>query len=376
MSDIEDYPVRQASQMQRYEQQQVQQRQVLALMGIEPWINVDSPTINIASIEMPTRAEPAAFIVLPSVPTHNSPVQEDIHERITTDNMTNPAARHSEVGHLEPLRAEPVTPQPLNKNPQITAVQRHRQQRQILAIMGIEQWVQPTTPTLKMADIKTLSLPESESKLKPALLQPALSPNLTADLTLSTAANSISEANNSHVSHDVTADTAAEALQPCSDNAPTSAIDKELPPLVVEDMACIAEDGALAAALDKKPILEKVAPFDLQGGRYGNWILLVDIHALNHDSQTLWHNITQALSLTCETLSFPICRGEDAPYLANASLAGYIFRLSGMSEALQIAALTALPDGLMHPNLISMPTLSDMLADHQLKQQLWQQLAH
>ena len=254
MSDIEDYPVRQASQMQRYEQQQVQQRQVLALMGIEPWINVDSPTINIASIEMPTRAEPAAFIVLPSVPTHNSPVQADIHERITTDNMTNPAARHSEVGHLEPLRAEPVTPQPLNKNPQITAVQRHRQQRQILAMMGIEQWVQPTTPTLKMADIKTLSLPESGSEPKPALLQPALSPNLTADLTLSTVANSISEANNSHVSHDVTADIAAEALQPCSDNAPTSAIDNESPPLVVEDMACIAEDGAVAAALDKKPV--------------------------------------------------------------------------------------------------------------------------
>ncbi len=370
MSDIQDYPVRQASQMQRYGQQQVQQRQVLALMGIEPWIKMHSTTINIASIEMPTSAEPAAIIVLPSVPTHNSPVQADIHERITTETMTNPEARHSEVGHLEPLRAEPVIPQPLNHNPQITAVQRHRQQRQILAMMGIEQWVQPTAPTLKMADIKTPSLPE------PALVQPALSHNLIADLTLSSAANSISEANNSNVSYDVTADIAAEALKPHSDSAHTSAIDKESPQPAVEDMACTAEDGELSAALDKNPILDKVAPFNLQGGRYGNWILLVDIHALNHDSQTLWQNITQALSLTCDTLAFPICRGEDAPHLANASLAGYIFGLSGMSEALHIAALTALPDGLMHPNLISTPTLSEMLADSQLKQQLWQQLTH
>ena len=36
--------------------------------------------------------------------------------------------------------------------------------------------------------------------------------------------------------------------------------------------------------------LKKVAPFDLQGGRYGDWVIVVDIKALNSDSQKLWQN--------------------------------------------------------------------------------------
>ncbi|GAF56960.1 hypothetical protein JCM18901_2722 [Psychrobacter sp. JCM 18901] len=118
-----------------------------------------------------------------------------------------------------------------------------------------------------------------------------------------------------------------------------------------------------------------MAPFDLQGGRYGDWVILVDIKALNSDSQKLWQNITQALSITCETTSFPICDGMDTAELANASLAGYIFRI-GRSEEIQVAALTAIPDGLQHPNLTTVPTLEEMLADSDAKRQLWEQISH
>ena len=101
---------------------------------------------------------------------------------------------------------------------------------------------------------------------------------------------------------------------------------------------------------------------------------MVDIQALNHDSQKLWQNITQALSISCETTSFPICEGMDTAELANASLAGYVFKI-GRREEIKVAALTALPDGLEHPNLSTVPTLDDMLADSSLKRQLWEQLS-
>ena len=119
---------------------------------------------------------------------------------------------------------------------------------------------------------------------------------------------------------------------------------------------------------------KKVAPFDLQGGRYGDWVILVDIQALNYDSQKLWKNITQALSISCETTSFPICEGMDTAELANASLAGYVFKI-GRSEEIQVVTLTALPEGLEHPNLKTAPTLDEMLTDSNLKRQLWEQLS-
>ena len=115
-------------------------------------------------------------------------------------------------------------------------------------------------------------------------------------------------------------------------------------------------------------------PFSLHGGRYGNWVILVDMQTLSGDSQKLWQNITQALSMTCETTAFPICAGMDTAELANASLAGYVFKI-GRSEEVQVAALTALPDGLTHPALTTLPTLDEMLANSRLKRQFWQQIA-
>jgi len=112
----------------------------------------------------------------------------------------------------------------------------------------------------------------------------------------------------------------------------------------------------------------------LQGGRYGDWVILVDIQALTSDSQKLWQNITSALSISCETTSFPICEGMDTAELANASLAGYVFRM-GRSEEIKVAALTVLPDGIEHPTLTVVPILDDMLEDSSLKRKLWNQIS-
>ena len=64
----------------------------------------------------------------------------------------------------------------------------------------------------------------------------------------------------------------------------------------------------------------------------------------------------------------------DTAELANASLAGYIFKI-GRSEEVLVAALTELPEGLIHPNLAIVPTLDEMLADNTLKRQLWEQIS-
>ncbi|MGM8900198.1 hypothetical protein ACS8FC_16415, partial [Psychrobacter sp. 1Y4] len=81
------------------------------------------------------------------------------------------------------------------------------------------------------------------------------------------------------------------------------------------------------------------------------------------------------LSMTHETTSFPICAGMDTVELANASLAGYVFRI-GLREEIKVAALTVLPEGLQHPNLMTMPTLDDMIADSDAKRQLWERISH
>src|SRR5699024_12185759 len=114
--------------------------------------------------------------------------------------------------------------------------------------------------------------------------------------------------------------------------AVTSLANKAVQQTALDDINDTAsfEDGSFKdSGLNKEGFQEesfkKVAPFDLQGGRYGDWVILVDIQSLNNDSQKLWQNITQALSISCETTSFPICEGMDTAELANASLAGYVF---------------------------------------------------
>lgn len=272
--------------------------------------------------------------------------------------------------------------------------QRRKQQRQILAMMGIEQWVQPCSNTINIADISAPTV--SVSSLKDTdintntntetdadhnsepldIRQPVMGgPEMAALLSES----SPSEDSKSKTSHtDYQTNNANEANS--SDTAVTALVDN-----VVEHTAVpiVQADSPQKDSLKTETNNESgedeldalsVAPFDLQGGRYADWVILVDIQALNHDSQKLWHNITHALSITCETTSFPICAGMDTAELANASLAGYVFKI-GRSEDIQVVALTPLADGLAHPNMITVPTLDEMLADSDLKRQLWERLS-
>lgn len=286
----------------------------------------------------------------------------------------------------------------------LIVLQHRMQQRQILAIMGINQWVQPSSETLSIADISAPTLPE-QTTANSTLSNASTPSNATASFTTSTEQPSIASSNiessNINAISDMVDDESNHSYDDANETGlshsdqqspVTYSFDSTAPDISKPAVTSLVNTVVQQTAIDnvnnapsfedvgfkennfKDDSFKKVVPFDLQGGRYGDWVILVDIQALNNDSQKLWQNITQALSISCETTSFPICEGMDTAELANASLAGYIFKI-GRSEEIKVAALTALPDGLEHPNLSTVPTLDDMLADSSLKCQLWEQLS-
>ena len=301
----------------------------------------------------------------------------------------------------------------------LSVLQRRVQQRQILAMMGINQWVQPESQTINVTDIETAVVHQSDSKASRAE-QLAVGHRSDEGVNSSTSGNDTTEAkaptainladqptsgydhsyddtryddtNDAYVSDydHVSDDAALDGCPPTTDaQSPVSYSFDSLTSSAPITSSATEPNQTIATSTDttvpsatlsstqryhNDDGLKKVAPFDLQGGRYGDWVILVDIQALNSDSQKLWDNITQSLSITCETTSFPICVGMDTAELANASLAGYVFKI-GRSDAIRVAALTALPEALHHPNLTAVPTLNDMLEDSNAKRLLWKQIS-
>lgn len=292
----------------------------------------------------------------------------------------------------------------------LIVLQHRMQQRQILAMMGINQWVQPSSETMNIADISAPTLPDPATThstiantsiasvaAAPTTEQPTIeSPNgedISIGMSHSASADSLSGIVDDESTNHYYDDANEIGLHHSDQQSPvTYSFDSTTPDISKPAVTSLVNTVVQQTAIDnvnntasfgngsfkeegfQEESFKKVASFDLQGGRYGDWVILVDIQALNHDSQKLWQNITQALSISCETTSFPICEGMDTAELANASLAGYVFKI-GRSEEIQVVTLTALPEGLEHPNLTTAPTLDEILTDSNLKRQLWEQLS-
>lgn len=288
----------------------------------------------------------------------------------------------------------------------LIVLQQRMQKRQILAMMGINQWVQPSSETMNIADIAAPAIFESISadatihdistapiSSATTIKQPSVASSNTNAINVEISpiasadapASIVDDASNNHyydntneiglsetnLSYSDPQSPVSYSFDTTSPNTSNQAV-TSLVDTVVQQTAVASEQTHFDN--DQRENIVKVAPFDLQGGRYGNWVILVDIQALNNESQKLWQNITQALSISCETTSFPICEGMDTAELANASFAGYVFKI-GRSEEIQVVTLTALPEGLEHANLTTAPTLDEMLTDSRLKRQLWEMLS-
>ncbi|PID37702.1 MAG: hypothetical protein CR966_00725 [Pseudomonadales bacterium] len=117
--------------------------------------------------------------------------------------------------------------------------------------------------------------------------------------------------------------------------------------------------------------IESVAPFTLQGVQYGNWVLLIDEGNLSESAGQLWQKICQALSLNIERLQFPIYEGMTSVKFANATLEGFIFKLSKQKER-KFGRLTALTEGLDDTGMTELPLLEEMTADPTTKRKFWQ----
>lgn len=295
------------------------------------------------------------------------------------------------------------------------SLEQRKQQRQILQMMGITQWVCPHAPVVALADIA------EQSDTEPTNILPTAPVNTDTPAHIHTTKdrhrqNSLSKNTDINETHEVSdgqeiidsansdyADYADDDFDrdsfdnddfdsgdafyddfPQSDaisNSETADTIYHFDSLITDSSDQISETAATdsrfprpIASVPTAASQQKVAAFDLQGGRYQSWVLLVDMRQLTPDTQALWQNITQALRISCENNAFPLCPNMDTAELANASVAGYVFRL-GRQEHIKVAALTALPEGVSHPNLHSLPTLETMLTAPEQKRVFWQQLS-
>lgn len=274
----------------------------------------------------------------------------------------------------------------------VQPMQQRKQQRQILQMMGITQWVRPHAPVVALADIDDVDFAKNSLSIN----------SKTVPSTASTEEDTNSQQANNQIPHELLAN------DPLDDFSSTDASfndnDGYYDDSVSDDFASF-DDGTVASTIyhfdsldtdsshtdyDEQPAemstayqrvpatstdvsQQKVAAFDLEGGCYKGWVLMVDVRALSAETKALWQNITQALRITCQNNAFPLCPDMDTLELANASVAGYVFRL-GRQEHIQVAALTTLPEGVTHPNLKTLPSLKDMLEAPEQKRIFWQRL--
>lgn len=262
--------------------------------------------------------------------------------------------------------------------------QRQAQRRQILALMGVTSWVGRETLTADLQEILAAA-PELTTAAPASDIE-------NTNVSVRSSASHNAAPTDSIISSAIT-------TSPVSDNGYEGSAytdsgyeDADYPPMPDEitpksnsigSQFGYFDDNSTGTAnapvdsssdfADEEEAQIPIEPFTLQGIRYNNWVLLVDSAALNTMAQKLWQNMQVGLSSRCDSLAFPFCKTMSTLDMANASLAGFVFKLGG-SEHIQVAALTELPEGLDHEQMVRAPLLEEMLAEPAQKRQLWQLL--
>lgn len=254
-----------------------------------------------------------------------------------------------------------------------TANARQIQQRQILSLMGVECWVSRDSKTVHFADTDIIKLNQSDKPQSDERYNekegnnPSTQYDNDIDKNINSAEVTQALTTNNTINNSTYSDTIKSS----------QAVKQVLSKLKHETTSDTKTEKAKldTAATVPIPIVEQlIEPFTLLAVGFGDWVLLVDSQHL-HEGSTLplWRNIILSMSLTEQSLSFPICEGMQSVELANASLAGFVFCIA-QDDNKRVAAMTPLPDGLDHERLVSVPLLSEMLADGRQKRQLWQLL--
>ena len=262
------------------------------------------------------------------------------------------------------------------------------QQRQILAMMGLDIWVQRDCATTKV-DYQTFAeqhKANSEAQLQS--LQALMSETGVDQVTVEGAKEVGNVSSEAQLQSPVAVPTKA-VVSPDQDQT-TAALDNDKaqkssaisenqtvnndPIQALKQKFDASENKSTQLKVNLADSLEQVAPFEVIGAHFKDWVLLADVSVFRDENTLrLWENIISGLSISPQLLKFPICPEISDKESANASVAGFIFSLAKNHE-IKVAALTPMPKGIEHPQLEKVPYLIEMLEDSGLKKQLWQVL--
>ena len=262
------------------------------------------------------------------------------------------------------------------------------QQRQILAMMGLDIWVQRDCATTKVDYQTFVEQHKVNSEAQLQSLQALMSETGVDQVTVEGAREVGNISSEAQLQSPVAVPTKA-VVGPDQDQT-TAALDndKAQKSSVISENQTVSNDPIQALkqkfdASENKSTqlkvnladsLEQVAPFEVMGAHFKDWVLLADVSVFRDENTLrLWENIVSGLSISPQLLKFPICPEISDKESANASVAGFIFSLAKNHE-IKVAALTPMPKGIEHPQLEKVPYLTEMLEDSSLKKHLWQVL--
>lgn len=152
--------------------------------------------------------------------------------------------------------------------------------------------------------------------------------------------------------------------------------------------AAVLSKAKVADTHQQAPTVALQTQYHLQGVRYDQWILVVDMLLMDTKARSVWLSLCQALAQHAQKnaiayhthqVQYPFVTQDD--YLEHQSLSpsqdvflGFMFRLSLAVKHTntQVAFLTALPKGISYPNLYQLPSIDDMIGKNALKKQLWE----
>lgn len=246
------------------------------------------------------------------------------------------------------------------------------QQRQILAMMGLDIWVQRDRHSLSVDydAYRQQHEDKTPSNIKPSHTKPFNAKPATGSQPHPTKGDQAQADQSLQSKGPGSTDS-----KPAANSQPMDTAELTRNPIqALKQKLEVDDNKTTEVRVSLAESLEQVDPFEIVGVHFKEWVLIADVSVFKEEPYfRLWENITNALSLTPQSLKFPICEGISDKEAANASVAGFIFNLAKNNE-IKVAALTAMPNGIEHSNIQDMPKLSEMLADSKLKRQLWQRL--
>ncbi|STZ55453.1 Uncharacterised protein [Moraxella lacunata] len=279
------------------------------------------------------------------------------------------------------------------------------QNRHILALAGIPLWAKKQ-PTAGQSRVEITTLPPAYDRLQP---NPRLTHLLPDELLTKQHAKPITTPNTTPTpdkSQILSAMDVRALLDPTGSSAklaPSDIINKQPPQATPESqrvLGSIVTGEQAQSPVQPNPITNLAQPqpfappahldirFALQGVRFGQWVLIVDMLLMSRDEQSLWQSLKNALSNQANhqpitafyrEIGYPLVKNEFRSDVglnpAQYTFDGFVIGLcvsSGHHQAVQVVFLTDTPTGVIAQTAQTLPSIRQMMTNPALKKQFWQ----